>query len=164
MSDKVRINDIQFINIWKSKDLVPKKQLIEFWQKWRIIKTEKEIENRADQGLFLVIHNNEVKGVSTAVEYDFRQLKNRFFLFRCFIDPTFRVPGLDPKLTLLSRDFLEGLFSKGKTECKGILTVVQSNRLHNRSWAIWPVTKFVYIGDTSNGFPMRVYYFNRAKI
>lgn len=138
------------------------------WQKNRILLDPGRIEARSKQVVYGVFKQNILVGVSTAEPIQVKLLNNHFFYeFRCFIDPEHRLPGLDVKLAKQTFDTLEDHYLRGDGNCIGVVTVLENDELRKeKTWrrAVWPVIHMVFVGYTTTGMPIRVYYFKGARI
>jgi hypothetical protein len=117
--------------------------------------------------LVYIIRNEDKKviGISTAFKAYIKQLKNYFYVFRCLITPENRIPGMDAKLTVITRDFLESIHDSDTPNVAiGLLALIENKHLKERSLAVWPASGMVYIGNSREGKHIRVYYFKGARI
>ena len=106
-------------------------------------------------------------GLTSSDVVRFRQLNdNIFFLFRMIVLPAFRVPGIESKLIVATREILEAFSEKQTTnKCIGMLTFVENPQvIAARRAAVWPASKMVFIGNDKAGRQIRVYYFKGARI
>jgi hypothetical protein len=153
-------------NVWK-KDVSPfRAEVLEIWRRHGG-GAESDAQQRLEQLVFLVRNaSGEVVGISTAFKAYVKHLRNHFYAFRLLLVPGYRIPGLTSKLLVSTRDFLESIYGgDGAEKAIGMITLVENEAIkENRNEAIWPASKMVYIGNSKEGNPIRVYYFKGARI
>jgi hypothetical protein len=157
--------NLKFENVWKKDVPEIQQQVVAIWKRFSKL-SESSIDDRKTQIVFVVKNKfGMVVGISSASKIYVKQLRNFFYIYRCLITPDYRIPGLDAKLTVLTRDLLESVHELDGTErAIGVMTLVQNPKLKERNLAIWPASGFVYIGNSKEGKHIRVYYFKGAKI
>ena len=155
---------MEIINIWNKPEYWP--EVIDFWQSRKALPKTIKAEDRAKELVMMVKDQNKVVGVTTSFRTQIPFLnQNYFFSFRTLIHPDHRIPGLSSKLTVMTRDFLESLYLEKKTDCIGLIVFAENKEiLRNRTEAVWRASKLTFIGNTSDGMQMRVYYFKGARI
>ena len=154
-------------NVWKqvSEDL--KNEIIRFWEGNNALPTGEDPEERAGQVVFVVRNlQREIIALNTAVKVFARRFKNDFYYYRTMTDPKFREVGIGIDLLIRTRDFFERLHKEEKSEsCIGILLNLENEMLAARfREAVWPRTKFIFMGYNPKGQQVRVYYFEGAVI
>lgn len=135
---------------------------------WRLMHfSAAEIEARLPQ-LVIVMKNESgrVVGLSTAYKTYVRRLRNYLFACRVLIVPAYRRENLAPSLLVSTRDFLESIHVHDRENpAIGLITLVENEYVRRtRTDAIWPASRMVYIGNSKQGHPIRVYYFKGARI
>lgn len=159
---------VHFERLWQTPESACHRSLKELWRKHFPALSADDIDKRAQQAAWAVVTpENTVVGVSTCYKAHIDQLRSELYVFRCFVDPEFRIPGLPSMLLVKTRDLLEEDFTTGrdKSGCIGLITLVENERIMKvRNEAVWPASKMVYIGNSPKGFPLRVYYFSKAMI
>ncbi len=158
-----------FENLWQKKDSPFRTNVKLLWKKHFPSLLEEQMATRLHQVVFAIrTPDGEVVGVSTSYKTHIQHLKNHLYAFRCFIDPTYRIPGLTEVLLVNTRDFMEEIFQTDGPDyerCIGMITLVENKRIMKfRNEAIWPASKMVYIGNSPKGFHIRAYYFKKALI
>lgn len=155
-----------FQNMWRKNEPEIQREVSEIWRQSGL--QNEEIEKRLTQLVYVVRNttNGHVVGISTAFKTFIKQLHNHLYAFRCMLVPRYRIPGLTSKLLVMTRDFLESIHEHdGSEKAIGVITIVENDRIkQHRTEAVWPASGMVYIGDTKNGNPIRVYYFKGARI
>lgn len=153
-------------NVWQKDVSGIRGQVLEIWNRHGGPMAGKADE-RLQQLVFVVKNEaGDVVGMSTAFKAYVKQLRNYFYAFRLMLVPGYRIPGLTSKLLISTRDFLESIHaSDSNDQAIGLITLVENKPIkENRNEAIWPASKMVYIGNTKEGNPIRVYYFKGAHI
>jgi hypothetical protein len=161
--------ELHFENVWKKKESPLYQSVLSLWKKHFPGMSETVLHERLHQLVFIVCTpDQQVIGVSTAFKTHVKHLRNNLYSFRCFIDPAFRMPGLDSYLVVKTRDWLESVYQTDGPEterCIGLITMVENeNLMKHRNEGIWPASKMVYIGNSPKGNHVRVYYFDKALI
>ncbi|ELR68486.1 hypothetical protein C900_00320 [Fulvivirga imtechensis AK7] len=158
--------NIVFKNIYEQKDEALKQKVISFWAALNAIPPQVDINARANELVFMALDNDQVIGVTTAQRAKIKQLNdNYFYAFRTLIHPDYRIPGLVDKLAVLTRDYFGALYQEQKTDCIGLITLVENEQMkQQRREAVYPSTGFVFIGRSKAGHHLRVCYFPGAKI
>lgn len=153
-------------NVWGKDVSLIREQVLEIWKGHGGL-MGKQADDRLKQLVFVVKDDTgAVVGMSTAFKAYVKQLRNHFFAIRLMLIPEYRIPGLTSGLLVSTRDFLESIYMEDTTgQAIGLITLVENRRLkENRNEAIWPASKMVYIGNSGEGHPIRVYYFKGARI
>ena len=158
--------NIIFRNIWAQDDEALKEKVMTFWTTLQAIPSNVDLKTRANELVIVAMDGEEVVGVTTAQRSKVKQLNdNYFYAFRTLIHPNYRMPGLVDKLAVLTRDYLDSLYQAQKTDCIGLITLVENEQMkQQRREAIYPSTGFVFIGKSKAGHHVRVCYFPGAKI
>jgi hypothetical protein len=162
--DQTSISQLKFEVVWKKDALEIREQVKNIWKEFTSL-DQSQGEERQDQ-LVYVIKNAEDKvvGISTAFKTYIKQLKHFFYVYRCFIVPGNNFPGIDSKITVLTRDYLESIHDQELPDMAiGLITLISNPELKKRNLAVWP-SGFVYIGNSKEGKHIRVYYFKDARI
>ncbi|MEQ8245916.1 hypothetical protein [Fulvivirga sp.] len=154
---------LQIQNVWKNEEA--QSSSIKFWQ--RLFSSAGfDVNERAKEVVCQIKLDQEIIGLSTAKEIEVPNLNNnKFFSFRMLIDPEYRIPGLSDKLIAESFKFLEGLYVSGKSNCVGIITLIENPQLiKTRKELVYPTSKLVLAGYTKKGKQIRLRYFKGAMI
>ena len=158
---------IDISNVWMKVNPELESEIVEFWSARQLLPPGTNANDRARQVVLTVRHNGKIVGLTSSDVVKFHQLNNNiFFLFRMMVLPEFRVPGIESKLIVASRDILETFAEKQTVnKCIGMLTFVENPQLiAKRTEAVWPASKMVFIGNDKAGRQVRVYYFKGARI
>jgi hypothetical protein len=156
--------NITFENVWQKPDPATQMQVGAIWKNFGRFDDAK-IRERMSQLVYVARDEEKVVAVSTAFKAYIAQLKNFFYIFRCLVLPQHSIPGIDAKITVLTRDFMESIHKHdGTDEAIGLLALIENPKLKERSLAIWPASGLVYIGNSKEGHHIRVYYFKKAVV
>lgn len=151
--------------VWKNVDGGIREAVARLWIEQGL--SAADVKERMPQ-LVMVMKNEtgRIVGVSTANKIYVRQLKNYLFACRLLIIPEYRRANLSPSLLVATRDLLESVHSEDIVDpAIGVITLVENAYVkHRRNDAIWPNSKMVFIGNSKEGHPIRVYYFKGARI
>lgn len=161
------LQPLEISNVWTRVDHELESDIIAFWSEYKMLPPGADANDRAGQVVLTVRHQGKIVGLTSSDVVRFRQLNdNIFFLFRMVVLPEFRVPGIESKLIVTSRDILEAYAEKQTmNKCVGMLTFVENPQLiAKRREAVWPASKMVFIGNDKAGRQIRVYYFKGATI
>lgn len=155
-------------NVWQLTTPELRGEIAAFWERNEMLPPEADARERATQAV-LIVRSPEgaIVGITTADFVQFKQLNNNlFYLFRMAILPKFRVPGIESKMIVDTRDILEAYAARPNVNRYiGMLTFAENPQvITNRNWAVWPASKMVYIGNDRKGRQIRVYYFKGARI
>lgn len=138
--------------------------MIELWTREAEV-DQAEAERRAAELLLVAsTEDRSLAGVSTSYLQRNEQLRAELWHTRVYVSEPHRQSGLAIELALAARDHLCERFATGEDPRGiGILFEVQSDVLKRFiPQAIWPHTKFVFIGEDARGDHIRVYYFPGA--
>ncbi|MEO1053030.1 MAG: GNAT family N-acetyltransferase [Bacteroidota bacterium] len=159
------ISSFSFEDVWHNKSPALKREIIAFWEVEGVL-TDEERMRRVDEVVFVARYEGKVVGLSTVFRYYLEQLENHLYVYRCLISEDYRGPAVDTQLILHTRNMLE-LYEKTAQapKCIGLLMVIQNEYIKKEwRWAVWAGTDMMYIGETSKGDHLRVYYFDGARI
>jgi hypothetical protein len=155
-------------NVWTKVETKLQDEIVEFWQSNNMLPPGINAADRAKQVVLTVRSQGKIVGLTSAEFVRFRQLNdNLFFMFRAAVLPAFRMPGIESKLIVESRDLLEKFAESqpANNRAIGLLVFVENPNLKaKRNEAIWPASKAVYIGSDKQGRHIRVSYFKGAVI
>lgn len=162
-------DEILFHPVWNSMDPVWAECAKNFWAEQQVIPDSHTRELRARELILLVTDSAQnVIATSTGVKTKISRLNNKYlYEYRCFIAPDYRTIGFDCHLTLQSLQILEQAARSESDGAIGVFVVVQNNRLNTmqiNNRAVWRAFKMYLLGYNEDGFPIRVYYFNGARI
>lgn len=158
---------LTFENLWKKQPGELRKEIVTIWKQFNPEFEANQIEERLQQLVFVIKNEfDQVVGISTAHKAFIKQLKNYMYSTRMLITPMARQPGLESKLMVETRNFLESIHQQdGERTAIGLITLVENVEYADvRREAIWPASEMVYIGNSGKGFQVRVYYFKGAMI
>jgi hypothetical protein len=156
-----------FENLWRKDAGMLQKEIIMIWKQFDPSPEAGKAEERLRQLVYIVKNDfDQVIGISTAQKIYVKQLRNYLYSVRLLTIPTARQTGLESKLMVATRDFLESIHGQdGKDKCIGIIILVENkDDTEVIREAIWEVSQMIYIGNSGNGQQVRVYYFKGALI
>ena len=162
-------SEIRWVNVWGTQDQAIKEQAKDFWRKHKVIRREEVLARRAEQLVYLAYNaKEEVIAISTALKSKVKLLNDNYlYQYRCLVDPNHRVLGLDVHLTLESLKELEAAAKNDPDKPIGVFVVVENEKLHGdkiHRAAVWRAYKMYFVGYDSKDQPVRVYYFEGARI
>lgn len=161
---------LKFQNVHQNLSQRVAAEIKSLWTGEGAINEEDAIQKRLGEVVYIVqdSESGNVAGVSTAVKKKVNLLNNNFlYEFRCYIGDSYRIAGLDVKLSKLTFDFLQELGANDPDKPIGIFTVLENELLKQQPvWrrAVWPELQMYFIGFTKTGNPIRVHYFKGARI
>jgi hypothetical protein len=164
------IKDVTLVNVLELDNASEiKSKAFEFWKKHKVILKPEALEQRASELLMVAFdENRNVIATSTYVKSRVKLLNdNWLYQYRCFVEPDCRVLGFDVHLTLKSLQTLENEARSDQDRPVGVFVVVENPKLNEdkiHRAAVWRAYQMYFIGYTSKGYPIRVYYFEGAKI
>ena len=165
----MELSDTYYLeNLGGAKTPEAQEELIAFWLRTGALPTREEAERRVAQVLFVVRTKAEQQLVAISSVYGQvnQQIGHPFYYFRCFVEEHHRRASLALHLLVATRRELNARFVAGENpQIIGMMLEVQNEALQQfRTEAVWPRTGFVYIGRNQRGDPVRVSYFDGARI
>lgn len=162
------IEDYQLDNVWEAKTPEIRAEIMAFWLRVGALPTREEAEKRVDQVLIVArtVADRQIVAVSSVYLQVNLQLGYPCYYFRCFVEEHHRRASLAFHLLLAARQELNARFVSGEnSQAIGMVIEVQNEALrHFRNEAVWPRSGFVYIGRNGRGDPVRVSYFDGARL
>ena len=152
------------IEPFSEQERVTGEDVVAFWTKEGALDL-REAQRRVAE--ILLVASDRVGrpvGVSTTVLRRIDQLRADLWYARVFVGAAHRRSHLAIGLALGARDWLARRFASGEDRrAIGIVFEVESEVLKRFfPQAIWPRTEFAFIGETSTGSHVRVFYFPGA--
>jgi len=142
-------------------------ELVAYWLEEQVIASESEaIERVKEVATIARDSNGNIVGVNSFFEDYSALLENHFLHHRSFVSKEHRKSTISVRLTTIGWEYFNKRFNDGlEKKFIGVITVVQNpNLVKYMTQAIWPYSNYVYIGSEPNGNPIRVWYFDNAKI
>lgn len=166
MSTLAQTPEIAFQNVWSEKNQVLLDEIVDVWNQYNAIPPGENPLDRAKQVVYLARNKeNHIVGISTAYINRISQLRANMFVYRAFIAKPYRRQGLLTRITLMTRDYLESIHQSINPRCLGIIATIENEGLNKTlRQAVYPISKLALIGYSKRGYPVRVYYFDEAKI
>ncbi len=157
----------ELYNVWIQKTPELRKEIIDFWIEEKALPSVEAAEKRVEQVILVARDkNSRIAAISSIYEKFSNQLENFFYFYRTYIRKDARNSKLSIYMLRTARDFLEEKFiNRVKTRAIGMIVEIENKMLQTyKNEAVWPHTKFVYIGKNERGDHVRVYYFRDARI
>lgn len=158
------MREVSFVKF--ENDETQRRDVTSLWDSFSALSSNVDRDKRLQEIKFLAYKNEQLIGVSSAARVIINQIENKpFFNFRIMVNPELGIPGLLEKLGVTTIDWLEDQFLQGKTDCIGVVTLVENPEYKkHRRQAVWPATGFVFVGKSAKGHHVRVRYFKGALI
>ena len=151
-----KYRDYRISSVFGAVDDRLAEELVAFWLRNKALRDREQAAERAQQ-VVLVARNAEgaIVGVSTVYPGRLNPDK-RYYLYRMFIRPTDRIPGMMTSMTVATRDYLGGLKLEDKP---GGIAIVAENPRIMRPGARRTLEKigFACIGKTRWGYDVWTY-------
>jgi GNAT superfamily N-acetyltransferase len=157
----------QFIDVWQKADEKDRQDAAALWRADGAISDEQSIQDRLPQLCVLCrASSGELLAMTTAYRHFSSQLDNQFYVLRMYVGKKARRSGVGFRLLHRVIEVLEQRYRSGEdTSAIGILFELENPTIQQaRSEAIWPTTRFVFIGKNVRGDHVRVRYFEGARI
>lgn len=141
-------------------------EIVQFWLEEGALPEERATD-RVNQAIQILRSESggPIIGICTAQIVYAKRVRSYLYNYRSFIGRTHRSHGLVRHLCISSYDLLNGDFVAGKQKLAiGVILDIENAQLQNIAPAVWPTTKFVFIGLKDNGNHVRVRYFDGAQI
>ena len=158
--------DLVIQTAWRQNDPTLQADAKTFWERLNLLPHGASAEKRLQELCAVAYMGDAVAGVSTATIQHLRSLRLKLAMFRCAVSPDARSHHVATETALLSCGVLEQWSAAHPEDAvMGVGIVVQSRLLvESDRHAVWPNTKFSFVGYTPNGFQMRVYWFAHATV
>ncbi len=159
--------DYKFQNVWNNTSLENQESIIEFWKSLNALPRETEPEDRIRQVVFLIKDTtSKIVGICTAYPSPVESLGFSMYYFRCLVHPDHRQNRLATELLLRTRIFLNEVTNPNyPSACKGVIVESENTIINQtRDEVIWPKSGMIYVGKSKRGLPIRIGYFDGARI
>lgn len=159
-------NNYVIKRVWQSLDVATSEKIVNFWLANGALPNREQAEQRVNQVAFVAFEGDEVVAVNTAYLQHNPSLDLHFYYLRAFVAEGARQGSLATQMMMKLQSTFESLHRDGLiSPAVGLFLEVENIALQRaRNFAIWPNTKFVYVGRNDNGAEQRVYYFDGVKI
>ena len=159
-------NDVSFEVLWMRDTAECHDEVTQIWVTEAGLSPEEAGRRMKELVIAMKDPNGRIVGVSTAYKTYIQRLRSHLFACRLFIVPAYRGAGLAPSLLVATRDHLESVHQYDQVDpAIGLITLVENETVRvQRNDAVWPNSRMVYIGNSKEGYPIRVYYFKGARI
>ncbi|HWE98290.1 MAG TPA: hypothetical protein VG248_00670 [Caulobacteraceae bacterium] len=158
--------EVEFRPAWRMADARLESDAAAFWIANGLLPPGETAEGRLPELCVVGYSAGEVSVVSTARLRHIDFLGAKLAMFRCAVAPKFRNSDLAKAITRNARDLLEAWAVQHKDEAVvGMGSVVQGSAWGERvSRAALRSTGLVFIGWTADGEPLRVSWFEEARV
>ncbi len=158
---------IKLQRVWQSLTEALTQEIVEFWLAQGAVRDREVALQRVTQVVFVArSESGELVAVNTAYQRHHEQLDLSFYYVRAFVAEPARRSQLAVVMLRRLQSFFDELFQMGAlSPAVGLFLEVENPVIKKfRNEAIWPTTKFVYVGQNARGDHQRVYYFDDARI
>ena len=166
-STEERFGVYKFQNVWGNASSGKQERIIEFWKSLNALPRVAKPEDRVKQVVFVIEDtNNNIAGICTVYSSPVPSLGFNMYHFRCLVHPDYRKDHLGTELLLRTIKFLnEETNPNDGDACRGVI-VESENPIINqtKNEAIWPHSRMIYIGKNKQGSPIRIHYFDEARV
>ena len=151
------------VDVFAEQTRVSAQDVIALWTAEEAL-DQAEAERRVGEILVIATDpDGRPVGISTSYLRRHPQLRAELWHTRVFVAAAHRQSGLAIELARTARDHLCARFAGGDRRGIGVLFEVESEILKRFiPQAVWPHTKFVFIGENARGDHVRVFYFPGA--
>lgn len=155
-------------NVWATKTPEIEAEIIDFWLDSGALPNREESQKRVGQVTVLgrTAAEGQIVSVSSVYPQFNQQLGYSFYYFRCFVAEEHRRAYLARHMLLATQEEFNARFVAGENlQILGMIIETQSTPLRqHRTRAVWSETGFTYIGRNERSEPVRVFYFDDARI
>ncbi len=158
---------IKLQRVWQSLNENLTQEIVEFWLAQGAVRDRDVALQRAKQVVFVARSEaGALVAVNTAYLQHNEQLDLSFYYVRAFVAEPARRSQLAVIMLRRLQKFFNELFQMGSlSPAVGLFLEVENPAIKKfRNEAIWPTTKFVYMGRNARGDHQRAYYFDGATI
>lgn len=156
---------IKTYNIWREKDQSTLLEIIEVWNRLKVLPPEIDPTSRAQEVVSIARdEEGRIVGITTAKLMVYPPLKNQLFLIRGLLVPECRIPGLFTKMIVETLQILEGDVAKMKSESKpiGAFAEIENQRLKQANLTQL-ASGMSLLGFSQKENPIYIYYFKGAR-
>tara|TARA_B100000446_G_C10542316_1_gene337370 strand:+ start:142 stop:651 length:510 start_codon:yes stop_codon:yes gene_type:complete len=168
MRDGVAMNNEYLLKcVWQSIDETLSEEIVRFWLDNNALPSKDVALQRVNQVAFIArARSGELIAINTAYLKRNEKIGEYFYYIRAFVTEHARRSQVAAEMLRRLQYQFEGLYEDGMlTPAIGLCMEVENPAIkQSRNEAIWPTTKFIYVGKTPEGNHVRVYYFKSAKI
>jgi hypothetical protein len=146
------------------EDSVSEQDLLDFWQREDALGPELARERVPEVILVALDEANEVAAISSAYLARSERLGMDLWHYRNFVSSRHRQALLARQLTVQTTAHLRERFVSGEdVRGAGVVIVVESEILKAKNEAVWPASRFAFIGADAS-YHYRVQYFPGARV
>lgn len=162
--ERLQLTDGYRIALFGEQQSITGADIVQMWVREGVLDAA-EAQRRLTEVLLVgADRTGRVAGVGTAYLRGNERLRAQLWHYRTFVAPMHRRSNLAAAMAVAARDHLSERFRSGEDRsATGILFRVQSEILKRHvPQAIWPQTRFVFIGEDARGAHLRVHWFPGA--
>lgn len=166
-SKQIAFGSYTFHNVFGVKAAETRQKIIDFWDSLKALPEKTDLEERANQVVFVVDdENGNTCGVCTVYPGVVPVLGFRMYFFRCLVHPDHRQNHLAAELLLQTRIFLNQVTDPDAPgACKGLIVESENDNVNKvKNETVWPYSGMIYIGKSERGNPVRIIYFDGGHI
>lgn len=146
------------------EDLVTEQDLLDFWEREDALAPELARERIPEVVLVALDDANEVAAISSAYLARSKRLGMDLWHYRNFVSSRHRQALLARQLTVQTIAHLRERFVSGTdVRAAGAVIVVESEVLKAKNEAVWPASRFAFVG-ADDSYHYRVQYFPGARV
>ncbi|MGZ8337543.1 MAG: hypothetical protein ACXWU1_12860, partial [Allosphingosinicella sp.] len=151
---------------WRLDDPEIEQDAIAFWSRLSLLGAGTDPARRAKELVAAAYQSDRLVGVATAWLERLEQLRGRFAVYRCAVDPDSRRHLVSTALTVFARDVLERWSVAHPGErVLGLAAVIESRSLVERQkYPVWENTGLNLVGYDRDGRQVRVAWFAHARV
>lgn len=159
-------HNYSIVTDWQQLDSETAEAICAFWLREKALLKGEEPVRRAQQVVAHVLdQHGEIAAVATVTPKLLPRLGQPLYYYRCFIGKAWRSGRLVRPLLRHAQGVLDEYAREHDFPCIGMLLELENKGFAtNMQWAHWHTTGFSYIGKSSRGLDLRVYYFRGAHL
>jgi len=159
-------SDVELRPMWRTKDEAVERDVLAFWQANNLVPAGASGAERLSELLAVGYDGPHLCAVSTAYLTHVDFVNCRLAMFRCAVSPDKRRSRISSVLTAYSRELLEKWSAEHpEEEVLGMGSVTQAREFEGRPARMFlRSTHLGFVGWTSQGHPMRIAWFEHAKV
>ena len=149
-----------------ASDSVGEQEVLEFWQRERAVQPD-EARERIHDVLFVALGSGgAVAGIASVFLQRAERLRMTMWHYRTFVGRDHRQGLLAQDLTIKTTEYLRDRYASGAdTRAPGVFIEVENEILKTvKNEAVWPDTRYAFLGEDERGRHLRVHFFPGALV
>jgi hypothetical protein len=157
---------VELFPVWNAVSPELQAELAAFWLENGAMKDETQAVERASEVACVARDGGRLVGISTAYARIVPMLRQPMYYYRNYIAPGHRSQALSIPFINRSFDEIERQeLAKPLPTCLGLIVSLENRRLaQHYDEAYWPQSQFAYAGISTDGFVLRVRYFQGVRL